>query len=206
MRKLEEKKYIRKNELNRVLKFLAKNKPPHQHPKYYLAVLLASECGLRITEACWLRIEHFREIKDGILLIRSAKKRHKGTPAERPVVRQPVSDRATRECLKYFKWAKIDYCKQKGWLLPGMKGVSAAKPMCERKLHVIFTDACRQCSLPHKTFHCLRHYLGFRVARETRGDLTLVATILRHDDVNTAQLYVHRTPDELRAFVNKMRG
>ncbi len=90
--------------------------------------------------------------------------------------------------------------------MPGKRGAKGKKPMCERALHVIFTEAVRQCSLPHKTFHCLRHYLGFRVARETRGDLTMVMEILRLENTRTAEIYVHRTPDELRAFVDRMRG
>jgi len=206
---IEEKKFIRKAELDKVLDYLKANDPPRRHPRYFLAVYLASECGLRITETVHLRIEDFREIEKAVLIVRVAKKgitrKCKITPDQRPEHRQPVSKRVIRTCLKYFEWAGIDYKTEEGWLLPGMRGPKARRPASERTMHSVFTAACQAAGIGHRTFHCLRHYFGFRIARETNGDVTLVKELLRHADLQTAQMYINRTPDELRSLLDRMK-
>ena len=202
---MDDKKFIRKKELDRLYKYLLRDKV--RGPTRYAIVYLGAALGLRITEVAHMRIEDFRDLKNGRVIVRVAKKkrrdrRKKVDPLSRPEVVQLVSDQVIRKMLNYFKWRGINYKRQKGWLFEGRHPV---KPISVRYIHKFFTECCEECGIGHKTFHSLRHYLGFKIQRET-GDLTVTKAFLRHADVATTQVYTQRTPDELREIANRIGG
>jgi len=177
---LPERKFIRKPQIEAVLKHLDRGK----HPKRdRMLVLLAASLGLRVTEVVSLRKLAFRDLLKGWVWVRSAKKRDGG---KRPEERLPVPPGILPELKAYLRG--------KGWkefLFPGR----ANGHMSERYAFQLFSDACKACGFGHKSFHALRHYRGFTV-QEAKGDLDWTRRMMRHESVATTQIYTERTPDE----------
>jgi len=207
---LPKSKFIRKAEIEAVLKRLSRG-PTASRDR--LLVLLAAGLGLRVTEAVCMTLAAFRELGEGWVYVRSAKKRQKapvrcsqpeaearraagirnwrtktvGYPTDRrPEERLPVPPAIIPEIRAYLKG------RQRGYLFPGRDGEGH---MSERQAFNIFSDACKACGLGHKSFHALRHYRGFTL-QAAKHDLSWTSRMLRHENVQTTLIYTQRTPDE----------
>lgn len=203
-------KTIRDEELDQLLAYVAKNRRGH------FMIFLAKSMGLRITEAVCMRIEDFEDYEQGRIVIRVAKKkllspekrRERGLKVkgyrsawnERPTHDQYVGRQAIEVCRQFFKWAKINPRKQTGWVFPGR---SVHGHIAEWEVHEWFVKVTKASGIGRKTFHCLRHYLGFMTQNKIK-DITATRDILRHSSINTTQMYVKRTPKELQDIAERI--
>lgn len=210
-------KTIREDGINRLLQYLGKR----DLRKYFL-VYLAKAMGLRLTEVVCMRIEDFAEYLNGRgkIILRVAKKGilkpkqraargmkttgYRSAWNERELVPYYMIDKTIEVCRKFFKWAKIDPRKHRGWVFPGTsRGMSPHGHVSERQVHEWFTRATKACGIGRKTFHCLRHYRGFKV-QSMHKDITVTQQELRHSSVLITQIYTERTPEERRALIQKI--
>lgn len=186
--------YIREADLHRLLNYYRKLPVSKNGPRKYLLIYLAKSLGLRMTEATHLRIEDFAEMDQRIVSVRAAKKKQKAPGWQhRPVYRQRVAQDVIKTVQEYFRWAKIDPRRKRGWLFPSPQ--NKGDPISLKLAHNWFVNGVEACGLPHKTFHSLRRYRGFLVQRTT-GDLTATMRELRHSSPDVTVFYTRLTPDE----------
>lgn len=176
---LPEKKFIRKDELDDVLRWL-RTEPADE--RGYMLVLLSAALGLRATEAVRASKDWFRDLSSGWVWVRSAKQRAE----ERPEDRLPIPPQIARDVKRYLAGL------EGRWLFPGKTDEGH---LSERQAFNIFSEACQAVGLGHKSFHALRHYRGFTV-QSKKGDLDWTRRMLRHKDAKVTQMYTERTPDE----------
>jgi integrase len=206
-------KMIRDDELTRLLGYLYKtNKRGH------FMVFLAKSMGLRISEAVCMRIEDFEGYEQGKIVVRVAKKKllspkkrqqmgmrvegYRSSWNERPLYDQWVDRKTIEVCRQFFKWARINPRRKRGWVFPGD---SPHGHVLDWKVHQWFVKATKACGIGKRTFHCLRHYLGWKT-QELVKDITATRDILRHSNINTTQMYVRRKPEELRNLAERVLG
>jgi integrase len=208
---------IRAGELKKLLKAL------ERAPERYLMVYLASEAGLRLTEACCMRLEDLAEYEDRKIYIRIAKKstghmsererklkeqrarllaKGRRNEAARLVYRSEAEERPlwphfisseTVAVLKKYFRWKKVDPRRRTGWL--FPGRGPGGRALEREVHNWFTTATKRCGIGRKTFHCLRHYRGFTVQDATH-DITITKDELRHASVAVTQMYVNRRPEE----------
>lgn len=208
---LPKSKYIRKSEIEAVLRHLAKGSTAARDR---MLVLLAASLGLRVTEAVSMQVNAFRELGEGWVYVKSAKKRQ-----PEPVKCSPQEAEARRLAgMKRWKTKRVGYAASDRpedrlpvppAVIPGIKAYVRGKMrreflfpgrdgkghMSERQAFNIFSDACRATGIGHKSFHALRHYRGFTV-QATQHDLSVTSRMLRHENVQTTMIYTQKTPDE----------
>jgi len=197
---VDEKKYLRKPQLDRLLAHLRKQK---NRPRRYFMVRISAAMGLRMTEARHMLPADLRRLAgEGLIAVRVAKRHDQQSKglAGREIVWQRVSKKLQTELLVFLRWARIDPNKDTGWIFPGR---DPTKPAHKQSIHDWFTQACIDCGIGRKTFHCLRHYRGFTV-QSAKHDLAITQRALRHKDAKTTVIYTQPTPDEERELENEI--
>lgn len=219
-------KILREAELGVLLKHLEK-----VNLRGYLMVYLASVAGLRLTEACCMRIEDFVKYRNREILIRVAKKTT-GKPSARQLefkalkaklLAQGREQKARRVVYRsrynerplwpHFISPKtvlvLDRCFKELKINPARQagwlfpGHAPDGHALEADVHNWFGKVTKKVGIGRKTFHCLRHYRGFTVQR-LKGDLTITKDELRHSSVAITQMYVRRTADERKQLADEL--
>jgi len=188
---LPDSKYLRADQLQKVLAVLKAGENPDRDR---MLILLSSALGLRVTEAVRVEKSWFRDIDKQWVWVRSAKKRHKGGPGERPEERLAVPKGIIAFIKGYMKRLEGK------WFFTGR---TKAGHMSERQAFNVFSGACVAAGIGHKSFHALRHYRGFTVQSKT-WDLDLTRRQLRHTSVAATQRYTERTPDEEKELADEI--
>jgi len=215
---IPERKFIRKEELLKVMKVAAQNAHGYRDR---MLIFAAASMGLRVTEAVHLQYENFRDLAKGFVWVPTAKKRQKIKlpPTEvakrkksgakhpgwklkryaveaRPEMRISVAPDVVKEMGKYLKSLPL----KTGWIFRSQMGGNA---ITERQAFTIFADACVAAGVGHKSFHALRHYRGFHV--QTQGkDIDWTRRQLRHESIETTKIYTQRTSDEEKRQAEKV--
>ena len=144
-------------------------------PKYRTFFMTLYGAGLRISEACKLKVEH---IDSGRMLLRVEQGKGKKD-------RYTILPRHLLEELRtYYRTYRPRY-----WLFPATR--DERKPLNDRTAQKAFTQGLRRAGLPRKGGpHCLRHSFATHLI-EANTPLHVVKQLLGHNSLHTTVGYLH---------------
>jgi len=150
-------------------------------PKHRVFFMTLYGCGLRISEACHLRVE---DIDSGRMLLRVVQgKGHK----DRYV---PLPRHLLSELRGYYR-----LFRPQGWLFPSAH--DPQKPMNDRTAQVAFQQALERAGLPRKGGpHSLRHSWATHLI-ESGAPLHVIKRFMGHTSVTTTAGYLHISKEAL---------
>jgi integrase/recombinase XerD len=152
-----------------------------QSPKYRALLMACYAAGLRIGEACALRVADI-DSQRMVLRIRDGK-----GGKERLTL---LSPRLLALLRRYWL---ID--KPSEWLFPGQ---SPAQPIDPDTVRTVFRRACNQAGLEKPcTPHSLRHSFATHLL-DAGADLVLIQALLGHQSIRTTSRYTHVSTERLQ--------
>lgn len=161
-----------------------------EDPVCRAAACVMGAAGLRVSEACALRVsdvqperdEHGRKLDRGVLFVRGKGGKERLAPLS------PTLLRALR---RYFVAVRpVDF------LLPNTTRTGALQPVTVRKA---LREACARCGVEVVTPHQLRH--AFATTMLERGaDLPTLQKALGHERLATTAVYLHVRRDKVAAM------
>jgi integrase/recombinase XerD len=158
-----------------------------RHPKYRALLMTCYAAGLRISEACQLRVE---DIDSQRMVLRV--RRGKGCK-ERYTL---LSPRLLGVLRAYWRLEKPQV-----WLFPGS---AADKPVCPDTPRQVFRQACAEVGLgPKCTPHTLRHAFATHLL-DAGTDLVLIQALLGHGSIRTTSRYTHVSLGRIQATVSPL--
>ena len=138
--------------------------------------------GLRIAEACALRVEDV-DAKRGVLRVRGKGDRERVTM---------LSTRLLEHLREY--WREKRPGRGEDWLFPGMRPRHFLSPGAVR---TVFNKAAREAGLRRRvTPHALRHSFATHLI-ELGVDVTVVQALLGHASLSTTEKYVHVSREQI---------
>ena len=150
-------------------------------PRYRAVLLTCYAAGLRISEACGLRVDDI-DSQRMILRIRNGK-----GGKERFTL---LSPRLLALLRRYWL---LDQPKE--WLFPGQ---DPAQPIAPDSVRQVFRRACRTAGLEkHCTPHSLRHSFATHLL-DAGTDLVLIQALLGHESIRTTSRYTHVSTERLQ--------
>lgn len=172
--------------------------------KISLAVMLALHAGLRVGEACALRVSDI-DFLSGTLHVRQSVQRITLHGVSRLLVQRPKSDSSERiiplhpELLLLLKRVSAKLPPD-AYLMTGR----ADRPIDPRTCQYQFTVLLRRCGIRHRGFHALRHTFATRCV-EAGADIKSVSELLGHADIKTTlKLYVHPSMESKRRCIQSI--
>ena len=151
-------------------------------PRYRTLMEAMYASGLRIAEACKLRVEDV-DSKRGVLRVRGKGDRERITM---------LSTRLLAHLREY--WQEQRPGRGEAWLFPGMHQRNFLSPSAVR---TVFRQAATQAGLPRKvTPHCLRHSFATHLI-QLGVDVTVVQALLGHRSLVSTEKYVHVSTKQL---------
>jgi len=170
-------KVINTEEYEQLLKALDKQKfvriPRAKLQRYKVAIVLAEEAGLRISEIVGLKK------KDGSWKIK-------------PLASENINHRRLE--LRNAKGGKDRIVGLPARITDKHIKMLPLK-IQRRALQKFITDLGKRVLDKHITFHTLRHSFATEFQRAT-GDINTLATLMGHSSINTTQIYAHVSPDD----------
>lgn len=166
-------------------------------PPTPIAGALMLEAGLRIGEVAslrWRKLWPFGAPATSIALDAADTKRHRARTI-------PVSEHLNREIRRAQH--QTHGTESTAPDMPVLQPHPAAKPRSIRWIQRAITTIGAEALNAHLTPHMLRHTFATRLLRVS--DLETVRIALGHARVNTTQIYVHKTTDDLKAAVNRLK-
>ena len=158
-----------------------------RRPKYRVLLMTCYAAGLRISEACRLRVE---DIDSRRMVIRV--QYGKGNK-QRYTVLSPRLLAALRE---YWKTER-----PMEWLFPGQGASGHVTPEAVR---TVFRKACKQIGLEKGfTPHTLRHSFATHLL-ENGTDLVTLQAMLGHSSIKTTSTYTHVRTDHIRKVTSPL--
>jgi integrase/recombinase XerD len=155
-------------------------------PKYRAVLMTCYAAGLRISEACRLRIA---DIDSPRMVLRI---RGKGGKEHFTV----LSPRLLVVLRRYWL---IDQPNE--WLFPGQ---DPSQPVTTDSVRQVFGQACRKAGLKkHCTPHSLRHSFATHLL-DAGTDLVLIQTLLGHHSIKTTSRYTHVSTERLQKTVSPL--
>ena len=137
--------------------------------------------GLRINEACHLRVEDLQSGRHQIRVVQGKGKKDRYTL---------LSPRLLEELRLYWKLFRLD-----GWLFPSPHAVQ--QPMIDATGQRIFNRAVARAGLPRQGgIHSLRHSFATHLL-ESGVEITVVQRLLGHSSLNTTAGYLHVRQERL---------
>ncbi len=143
-----------------------------QVPVYRYCLYLMYSCGLRIHEACKVRVT---DIKDGVLTVIG-----KGNKERIVLVHPEVIDNLR----EYWKTHR-----HKEFLFPSNY---SGKHICAHSARAAFKKAAQSVGFDDVKPHALRHSFATRLLEE-RLDTRVVQIILGHSHISSTEIYTHLT-------------
>ena len=168
----------------------------------YVAILLGIEHGLRSAEAARLLISHvwFRDDVKGTMLIEeNFNKRCKEGLL-------PISLNLMKALREYVpvRLLWLPKGKEDGWLLsnkPGKRLVDT--PLTSAALHYIVRYWADKAGIENFRYHDLRHSYGTVSMTADNSNLKMVQDLMRHRNIESTSIYLHPTPEQYRAVIDK---
>ena len=144
-------------------------------PKHRAFLMTVYSAGLRLNEACHLRLG---DIESQRMMIRVAQ--GKGAK-DRYTVLSPCLLEELRGYYRMFR--------PKVWLFPS--AADPARPMVDGSAQQIFRKALVRCGLPNRGgIHCLRHSFATHLI-ESGVEITVIKDLLGHSSLKTTSAYLH---------------
>lgn len=176
-------KYLSREDSDRVINSVQK-----QHHK--VIALLMLDAGLRITEACTLRLRDF-DFKKKLLKVRSLKK---GQEVSYRIV--PISDRLYRNLATHLE--SFSEMHGDNPLFPGKNGRDF---ISRQAVSLALSKIQKRANLPHFSAHSLRHtFATTHLASGTQ--LAEIKTMLGHKRFDTTLIYAQVPTEQLITRVN----
>lgn len=143
-------------------------------PRERLLVLLGAHAGLRVSEACALRLEDLKGEKIVVRLGKGGKLRRvrASSRLRQAILELPLSTR---------------------------KGTGTLLNVGDQRARQIMRSLCARAGVEYLAVHPLRHAAGKRLYRETR-DVLAVQRQLGHASVNTSQIYAKGDDESTRGI------
>lgn len=157
--------------------------------------LLMLDAGLRVSEACSIKIKNF-DFKGRMIKVRSAKKR---TEKYREI---PISDRLYSALADYLTEVKIK--EADAWLFPSSQSISGH---ISRIAAWTALDKYRKKNAGYKNLHphSLRHSFATNlIAKDTH--IVHIQKLLGHDSLNTTAIYTHIPSEIIKSKIDKSAG
>ena len=156
--------------------------------------------GLRVSELCGLKFDdvyYGSDVKNGISV--SAEIAKGGQPRE-----IPISDRLRQMFKDYFKWVYEQSNTMPSSSRPLFTSSKAGiNPISVRQVQHIVRAIGVQIGLPDLHPHMLRHtYLTG--LQDKCGNIRIVQIVAGHRSLQSTQIYLHPSTDDLRTAVNKL--
>lgn len=187
-------RYVLERGLTEVERALPRHKQPKQCVRVYslaeVAMLLKQGCsnpkhraflmtvysaGLRLNEACHLRLG---DIESQRMMIRVAQ--GKGAK-DRYTILSPCLLEELRDYYRMFR--------PKVWLFPS--AADPVRPMVDGSAQHLFGKALARCGLPNRGgIHCLRHSFATHLI-EAGVEITVIKDLLGHASLKTTSAYLH---------------
>ena len=143
--------------------------------KHKCIIKLIYSAGLRISEACQLKISCIDKDRMRIIIKNAKGKKDRYTL---------LSDKILADLRTYYK-----AYQPKEYLFEGAFGGAYS----ERSVQVIFKEACRKANIKKKaTVHTLRHSFATHLL-ESGTDLRYIQSLLGHESSKTTEIYTHIT-------------
>jgi site-specific recombinase XerD len=156
-------------------------------PSYRALFMTAYAAGLRINEACHLRVA---DLDSKRMLIHV---RHPKGGRERYTLLSPRLLQVLRD---YWRLARPAV-----WLFPG---ATAAEPVSADAARQAFTRSCQDAGLTKRcTPHTLRHCFATHLL-EAGVDLVVLQKLLGHQSIRTTSRYTHVSSEHLRTVVSPL--
>lgn len=150
----------------------------HLKPQAFLATVYAS--GLRLSEACHLRVEHIDSARMQIRVVQGKERKDRYTL---------LSPKLLEQLRAYWRLYRPG-----PWLFFGR---DRGQPLPEGSGQKIFYRAVRRAKLPHKGgIHCLRHSFATHLL-EAGVELPVLQRLLGHSSLSTTAGYLHVRAERL---------
>lgn len=141
--------------------------------KYRAILMTAYGAGLRISEACRLRVEDI-DSKRMIIQVRDGKGGHDRN--------SKLGDRLLNVLREYYRWER----PPRPYLFPGQKPV---KPISSESVRKALRKAVEECGITKRvTPHVFRHSFATHM-HEAGYDIRTIQVLLGHKSIRTTQLY-----------------
>jgi len=151
------------------------------HPKQRAFLMTVYGAGLRLNEACHLKMEHLDTARNQIRVVQGKGKK------DRYTLLSPVLLEELRLYWKLFRPAH--------WLFPATRDPQL--PMCDYNGQRMFNRAVEWAGLPDKGgIHCLRHSFATHLL-EAGVEITAVQRLLGHSSLSTTVGYLHVRQERL---------
>lgn len=173
--------YLRDAELRRFLAEL-------EDPRDRLVCSLMAYCGLRVSEACKLRVEHL-DLDGATLLV------YQGKGAKDRMV--PLPDRLLPELRSFVGERRA------GYVFPAIRNHGNGRMHLSRRyVEDLVPRAGEGAEIPKRVKpHSLRHTFATRLIA-AGVDIRVVQDLMGHADIKTTAVYLHVDVERLRAAVN----
>lgn len=169
-----------------------------------VGILLSATGGLRLGEACALRVSDF-DFQNGTVSVTREVLRIKVGEKTQLVVQTPKSESSIRtvplpnDMMAFLKKA-VSGLPENAYVLTGRSD----KPMEPRTYQYYFASVLRRCGLKKRCYHTLRHSYATQCI-EKGVDVKSLSEMLGHADVTTTlRLYVHPSMDSKRRAIQKI--
>jgi integrase/recombinase XerD len=151
------------------------------HPKHRAFLMTVYGAGLRLNEACHLKVEHLDSARKQIRVVQGKGKKDRYTL---------LSPRLQEELRSYWRtfrpWR---------WLFPTSH--DPEKPMLDRTGQRIYYQAVRRAAVPRKGgIHSLRHSFATHLL-EAGVEIPILQRLLGHSNISTTMGYMHVRQERL---------
>lgn len=151
------------------------------HPKHRAFLMTVYGAGLRLNEACHLKVEHLDSARNQIRVVQGKGRKDRYTL---------LSARLAEELRAYWR-----VFRPRQWLFPASR--DPQQPMIDTTAQRVFYHAVARAGLPRKGgIHSLRHSFATHLL-EARVEITAVQRLLGHSHISTTMTYLHVRQERL---------
>ncbi|MGD0616003.1 MAG: tyrosine-type recombinase/integrase [Verrucomicrobiota bacterium] len=151
------------------------------HPKHRAFLMTVYGAGLRLNEACHLKVEHLDSARNQIRVVQGKGRKDRYTL---------FSPRLQEELRAYYR-----AFRPRLWLFPANR--DPQQPMIDATAQRAFYHAVARAGVPRKGgIHSLRHSFATHLL-EAGVEITVVQRLLGHSSISTTMTYLHVRQERL---------
>ena len=159
------------------------------HPKDRAFLMTVYGAGLRLNEACHLKVEDIHSERGQIRVVQGKGRKDRYTL---------LSPRLLQELRQYWKW-----CRPQPWLFAA--SLDSSQPMVDATAQRIFHRAVERAGLPDRGgIHSLRHSFATHLL-EAGVEITVVQRLLGHSSLATTSNYLHVRQERLAQIAGPLQ-